>query len=323
MAKILITGAAGAIGYHLAKFCIDRGDQVFLVDNFVRSKRDDLYAQLAGKEGVKEINIDLRDASLVAKLPIDIDYIYHLSALNGTQNFYESPFDVLEHCTIPTINLLHHYAQSKFLTRFLYAGSSEAYASTVTTFGWKVPTDEQVPLCISDPLNVRWSYGASKMHGEIACVAAAGQFGTPFTVARFHNVYGPRMGDKHVIPDFLERARNGIYELYGFEDTRSFIYVSDAVRATVALAETDASKNEIVNIGGPDEITMLALGEKMMQLLGIQKKIVCHPSPNGSVKRRSPDLAKLLRLTEYVPEVSMDEGLKRTIEYYLGTRDAS
>lgn len=299
MAKVLITGAAGAIGYHLAKFCIDRGDRVYLVDNFIRSARDERYVELVEKDGVEEYEIDLRDANLVAKLPQDVDYVYHLAALNGTQNFYESPFDVLDHSTVPTINLLRHYAQSKSLKRFVYAGSSEAYASTVTTFGWQVPTDENVPLCISDPLNVRWSYGASKMHGEIACVAAAGQFDTPFTVVRFHNVYGPRMGDKHVIPDFLERARNGVYELYGYVDTRSFIYVSDAVRASVAVAETEGCNSEIVNVGGPDEITMLALGEKIMGLMGIDEDIQCHPSPSGSVKRRAPDLGKLYRLTDY------------------------
>lgn len=317
MAKILITGAAGAIGYHLAKFLIDRGDKVYLVDNFVRGDRDKLYMQLTEKNGVNVFDIDLRDTSLVKKLPQEVDYVYHLAAFNGTQNFYELPFDVLDHSTVPTINLLRYYSQSKSLKRFVYSGSSEAYASTVTTFGWKVPTDEKVPLCISDPLNLRWSYGASKMHGEIACVAAAGQFNMPFTVIRFHNVYGPRMGDKHVIPDFLERACKGVYELYGCEDTRSFIYVTDAVRASIAVAESERCNKEIVNVGGSDEITMLALGEKILALMGIKEKIQCHPSPSGSVKRRVPDLSKLYHLTDYAPKVTLDEGLKLTIQYYL------
>ena len=281
MSKIVVTGAAGAIGFHLARRLIDDGHEVVLVDNFSRSERDTLYKALLESPRAQEVSMDLCDADAVTKLPLDVDYVYHLAALNGTQNFYDRPFDVLLNSTTPTINLLRHYGSARGLRRFVYAGSSEAYASTVTLFNWEVPTGESVPLCIAEPLNVRWSYGASKMHGEIACVAAGRQFGTPFTVIRFHNVYGPRMGDKHVIPDFLERARRGVYELHGYEDTRSFIYVSDAVRATIALAEAEGSLGEIVNVGGTDEVTMLELGQQMMRILGVNQEIVCHPSPGS------------------------------------------
>ena len=317
MAKILVTGGAGAIGYHLSKTLADLGHDVVIADNFSRSENDLLFSQLILRGNVKFFNIDLCDPSAVSNLDVDFDYVYHLAAMNGTQNFYTIPFDCLLNCTLPTLNLLRYFGHNGKLKRFIYAGSSEAYASTVTRFGWKVPTDEKVPLCIDDPQNVRWSYGGSKLHGELATVAASKQFSIPYTIIRYHNVYGPRMGYKHVIPDFLRRAQAGVYELYGFQDTRSFIYVTDAVDATIIVADNNSMANEIVNIGSKDEITILALAEKILSLMGINSEIVCHPSPKGSVSRRAPDLSKLSRLTGFKPKVSLDKGLLETIRYYL------
>lgn len=317
MAKMLVTGGAGAIGYHLSKALAELGHDVVIVDNFSRSRSDLLFDNLISLDNVRFLNIDLCDASAVSSLDVDFDYVFHLAAMNGTQNFYDVPFDCLRNCTLPTINLLNHFGANGNLRRFIYAGSSEAYASTVSRFGWKVPTDEKVPLCIDDPQNVRWSYGGSKLHGELATVAASKQFGIPYTIIRYHNVYGPRMGDKHVIPDFLRRAQTGVYELYGYQDTRSFIYVTDAVRATVMVANSESMKNEIVNIGSAEEITILALAEKILSLMGISHDITCHPSPKGSVSRRAPDLSKLSTLTGFKQQVSLDQGLMETIRYYL------
>lgn len=318
MSRVLITGAAGAIGYHLSKYLKDRGDSIVMVDNFIRSKVDDEYLDLQKSENVTHIEADLSDPLLVEELPLDVDYVYHLAAMNGTQNFYTSPFEVVCNSTLPTLHLLRHYSQSGRLRRFIYAGSSESYASTVSEFDWPVPTAENVPLCIADPRNVRWSYGASKLHGEVACFAAEAEFGIPSSIIRFHNVYGPRMGDKHVIPDFLLRAFDGVYELYGFSDTRSFIYVDDAVRATVCVGESDRCKNEIINVGGDYELSMITLGEIIMRHLGIDQEIRCFPSPQGSVRRRAPDLSKLFELTDYRPRVALEQGLRQTIDYYKG-----
>ena len=317
MVKVLISGGGGAIGFHMATALAARGDDVIIADNYSRSQRDQALEDLFAQPNVTEVRVDLCDAAAVGALPKDVDYVYHLAALNGTQNFYERPFDVLESSTVPTINLLRHYKDSSLLKRFVYAGSSETYASTVELFDWEVPTDEKVPLTIADVFNVRWSYGGSKLHGELATVAAGAQFDMPFTIIRYHNAYGPRMGDKHVVPDFLERAQRGEYVLYGFEDTRSFIYVSDTVAASIALAETPRAQGEVVNVGGADEITMLELGQKMMALLGKDDEIICHPSPKGSVKRRAPNLAKLKALTGYEPKWTLEQGLQETIRYYL------
>lgn len=317
MSNILVTGAAGFIGWRLAKkLAEDPEAHIYCVDNFIRGEADDAYEKLCEQPNVTRIDVDLTDRAALSQLPDQVDKVFHLAALNGTQNFYERPFEVMRCCTLPTIYLLEKYANTK-LERFIYAGTSEAYASTVSRFGWEVPTDETVPLSVDDPSNTRWSYGASKMHGEIAVHCAASDFGAPFSIIRYHNVYGPRMGDKHVIPDFLMRAKDGVFALYGYEDTRAMLYIDDAVEATLAVAENPACAGETINIGSSHEITMKNLGELMMTVCGFEGEIDLHPSPKGSVKRRAPKLDKLQKLTGFKETTSLDEGLRRTADFYV------
>ncbi|NQY43515.1 MAG: NAD-dependent epimerase/dehydratase family protein [Legionellales bacterium] len=314
---ILISGGAGAIGFQLAKVLANRGDEIYIADNFIRSENDDEFKSLVSNSNVHAINIDLSDiVSCERHLPDSVDYIYHMAAFNGTQNFYEHSFQVLLHSTLPTIHLIKIYGLSKRLKRFIYAGSSEAYASTITRFDWEIPTSEDVPLGIEDPLNPRWSYGGSKMHGELACVAANSEFEMPFTVLRYHNVFGPRMGDRHIVPDFIARAKQGKFELFGYDDTRSFIYVADAVNSTIAAAESELSLNQIIHLGSDEEIKIIDLAKMMMKIMGLENEIILHTSPKGSVKRRSPNIAKLKHMIDFSPKISLEEGLRKTITYY-------
>jgi nucleoside-diphosphate-sugar epimerase len=317
MPNILVTGGAGFIGYFLLKeLSADPANTVYCVDSFVRGEDDVLYNAVCDRPNVTRIVADLSNKAEVDALPDDINLVYHLAALNGTQNFYERPFDVLKYCTLPTVYLLEKYA-SAGLDRFVFAGTSEAYASTVTQFGWEVPTAEDVPLSISSPDNVRWSYGGSKIHGEIAIHCAAHQMGVPFSIIRYHNVYGPRMGDKHVVPDFLIRAKNNVFELYGYEDTRAFMYIDDAVAATIKVATTPECRNETVNIGSEKEVKILDLAERMMKLAELDGEIELHPSPAGSVRRRAPNTDKLRALTGFQETWDLDAGLLKTIDFYL------
>ena len=320
--RVLVTGTAGFLGFHLARALAARaGVTVIGVDNFVRGEDDAAYRALGEAPNVTLIAADLADPAAVASLPDDIDYVYHLAAMNGTQNFYERPMDVIRACTLPTIHLVDHFGrQATPLKRMIYAGTSESYASTVSRFAWPVPTAEDVPLCIDDVTNPRWSYAGSKMHGEIATAQGGRSFGFPFTIIRYHNAYGPRMGDKHVVPDFMARMRDDRYELYGHADTRSFLYVDDAVRATMMVAENVDCADQIVNIGGADEITMLDLGRRILACEGIEADIVLHDSPAGSVKRRAPDVGKLHRLTGFEARIPLDRGLAATADFYLRDR---
>lgn len=314
MKKVLITGGCGDIGYYLSNYHANLGNEVTLIDNFSRGMRDKLVDRLLEKDNVRLLEGNLCNLRFVNELELDFDLVFHLAATNGTENFYKRPFTVLENCTLPTIFLLQHFSNAKNLQRFIYAGSSESYASTVNIFNWPVPTKEDVPLCIADPRNVRWSYGGSKLHGELAAFAAAEQFGTLITVIRFHNVFGPRMGDKHVIPDFISRAQRGIYELNGYKDTRSFIFVTDAVEACSLVADSPNTINQVINIGGEQEISMLDLGKLILRVMGKHnEKIVCKPSPRGSVYRRAPNIDKLRSLTGFKAKVSLEDGIRKVL----------
>jgi len=317
--RILITGAGGFIGFYIAKFLSnDPSNTLYLVDNFIRSEPDDLYFDLIAKPNVNDLRFDLCDLSSYSSLPENVDYIFHMAAFNGTQNFYEFPDKVLLNSTLPTIYLINKYSSCRKKPVFIYAGSSESYAGAVTKFEWEVPTSENVPLVINDPMNPRWSYGGSKLFGEITTTNLCTPHNIPFLIIRYHNVYGPRMGDRHVIPDFLDRASRGVFSLYGHEDTRSFIYISDAVEATVLASQCSSLLNSVVNLGGEIEITMNSLAQTIMDVCGFHGEIELYPSPPGSVSRRSPDISKLKSNLNWEPAVSLADGLRFTADYYLG-----
>ncbi|PXW75022.1 dTDP-glucose 4,6-dehydratase/UDP-glucose 4-epimerase [Ruegeria sp. P4] len=316
----LVTGGAGFLGYHLAYELAEAGRSVVIVDNLVRSQIDPRFEALTQRDNVKFLHGDLCDQGFVNDLP-DVTRVFHLAALNGTQNFYDKPLDVIHHSTIPALNLLDRYAQTN-LELFAYTGSSESYAGAISRGLTSIPTPETTPLVIDEVNNPRWSYAAGKMHGELAVVAAGSQYNTPWQIWRVHNCVGPRMGAKHVIPDFVERAVRGVYELYGYEDTRTFIYSDDAIAAMIGLANAPAAIGQIINIGGEEEITMQALGAKIMSVLGHTGAIALHPSPTGSVKRRCPDIRKLKELLPTLNIRRFDDTLRSTVEAVVSEIEA-
>lgn len=313
MSKYLVSGAGGFIGYYLTKKLSDVGHAVVAVDVELQVGSESRLVEFDALDNVQVLRGDLTNENFVASLP-DVDGVYHLAALNGTQKFYSDPWKVVRHSTVPTLTLLERYGREP-IEFFFYAGSSEAYASSITKFGWEVPTSENVPLGIQDPREVRWSYGGSKLHGEIAVFAAAVELGTPAVVGRFHNAYGPNMGIHHVIPDFIERGKNGVFELYGANNTRSFIYIDDAIDSVIAVAKN--AVGEVVNIGSPNEITMIDLANVIMEEAGWVGDVKHFDAPVGSVLRRAPNISRLAEILPVEQFIGLNEGIKRTLPSYL------
>lgn len=317
MKHYLVTGGAGFIGYWLTtKLAEDSNHQIWVVDNFIKNTDKVSFDNLCRSTNVTFLQIDLSYENLSEKLPkIKFDIIFHLAAFNGTQNFYNRPFDVIYHSTLSTLNLLKWCELNK-PGRFIFSSTSEAYAGGVNLGITDIPTPENVSLLIEDINNPRWSYASAKLNGESAVISAHKQHGIDFTIIRYHNIYGPRMGINHIIPDYLNRVKNGVFELYGAENTRSFLYIDDAVSDTINLAINSKSKNEIVNIGSSEELTMKELAIRINQLLNINSKLVVYDAPTGSVNRRLPSLNKNLEILGKRDRVSLEDGLLKTIEFY-------
>lgn len=286
---VLVTGSQGFIGSHLVTVLRQKNYIVYCAD--------------------KKDQQDLCNVELVNGLP-DVDIVFHAAAFNGTKFFYTQPYDVIRDNILPTQLLLDRYAGK--CEHFVFTGTCESYAGAVDQFNWPVPTSEQVPLVVNDISNPRWSYGGSKIAAELMCVAAYTQLKQPFTIIRYHNVYGPGQKD-HFIPEFAARLLKGSTDLYGYNNTRSFIYISDAIDATIKLLNNPI--NGPINIGNDNEISILEVANMVKNYIGIEQDLVLHDAPAGSVNRRCPDISLLKKTIDYRATVDLLTGIKLTLEH--------
>jgi UDP-glucose 4-epimerase len=313
--KILVTGCGGFIGkYLLQRLLQNESILVYGVDRHEKLEALKLSGFIPEQSNKRyfPLSIDLTKQTECLELP-EVDYIYHLAAINGTSLFYKIPWEVFFNSSASTLNVIDRYKNSKQLKRFVYTSTSEVYASLVDGNPELCPTPEDVSVGFGDLMNPRWSYGGAKLAGEIALIAAGEQFKFPFSIIRFHNVYGPDMGLDHVIPDFISRGKKGQFELYGSENQRSFIYITDAVSATLRIAEIDVALNRIIHVGTMEMISMKFLAQKIMSLAKWSGEITEFPAPIGSTMARCPDTTFLNSRVGYVPSVSLEEGLSEVL----------
>lgn len=322
MKKVLVTGGAGFIGYHLANYLSGFPYEVTIIDNLSRGKMDDEFKALVSKDNVIYINGDLTDKDCYGLLPGRYDYIYHLAAINGTRYFYEKPQEVLRVNILALMNLLLWIDGTK-CGKLVFTSSSEAYAGTIRSFSdcrGFIPTKEDIPLAIDDVFNARYSYGGSKLIGELLTINFCRAKEVPFSIVRYHNIYGPRMGFEHVIPEFCGRIykKESPFDIFGGDETRAFCYVSDGVRATKMVMETSECNGEIFHIGNStEEIRIEDMAEKLFGIAGFESPIRKNLAPEGSVSRRCPDTSKLNRYIGYEPEVDLNKGLSLTYSWYM------
>lgn len=312
--RIVILGAAGFIGFHLAKTFIDAGYNVVGVDNFLRGENDEPYSKLSSSANCKFINLDLSIESAYKDLFQKGDSVYNCAALNGTQNFYSNPLSVIENSAIPSIYAAKYAGLAK-VKRYTYFGSSESYAGGLSLGLIPIPTPESIPLALPDVSEVRWSYAASKTMGEVAAFAAKKELDLTIQILRIHNIYGPRMGDKHVIPDLIQKFRNKDYSVHGVNETRSFFYIQDLIEVLLRLAVLE-NVPEVLNVGSMSEMRVGDLAVLIARILNTPGEIVPIKGFSGSVLRRCPDTS-LLRSIVDLPETPIEIGLAKTIEWYV------
>lgn len=326
MSKTLITGGAGFVGLALASELARRpGHEIVLVDNLSRGRKDEAFEALLALPQVSFFQADLTDPTAVSRLPLDCDHVYHLAALIGVKHVMKRPDEVLRVNLLGMFHLLAHLGGSRDLRRFVFSSTSEVYAGTLRHYGMPVPTPESTPLALEDLSSPRTSYALSKIAGECLALQHANVHGLPVTNVRYHNVYGPRMGFAHVVPETMVKiAASGgaTIPVPSPTHTRAFCFIDDAVAATIACAEAEGTRNQTVNIGNPDEeVSIRALVEAVAEAMGRPVTIEELPDAPGSPARRSPDIARLRELTGFDPAVDLREGLRRTWDWYRDRLD--
>ncbi|MEV6964135.1 NAD-dependent epimerase/dehydratase family protein [Hamadaea sp. NPDC051192] len=316
--RTLLLGGAGFIGLHLARRLTADGHQVCIVDDFSRARHDQDLTTVCEHPAVTVVSADLTSAEAWADLEHGWDQVYLLAAVVGVRNVERDPARVIRVNTMTVMNLLD-WIRPVEDGRVFFASTSEVYAGGVEAGVVGIPTAENVPLMISDIAAPRFAYAASKLLGEAALLHAATAKRFDLVIGRFHNVYGPRMGSDHVIPEMLMRAVNGEepFAVPGADQYRAFCYIDDAIEAMLRLMESPKASRRIVHIGNDTETTKIVdLAALVLEATGHTATVHAEPAPSGSVSRRWPDLSLLRRLTGYEPKVSLAEGVIRTRDWY-------
>jgi UDP-glucose 4-epimerase len=314
--KFFITGGSGFIGHNIVNHLQSVGHDVIAFDNLSRHKDD-----IKLNPTIDFIQGDICDLESLKKVMKSVNCVIHLAAINGTENFYSQPQNVLKVGIEGTLNVIKS-SEINNVETLIFASSAEVYGSPQ-----EIPTDEDVSLIVSDVKEKRFSYSGSKIAGELMMIHIASQSIPRPIIFRPHNIYGPSMGHEHVIPQLISKVKkanvsNGSVsiDIQGSgNESRAFTYVSDLVKALDILIDSGKA-NEIYNIGNPKETTILELVSKIGTNLGIQIKT--HPSEivNGSPNRRCPDITKIKKLG-FEPNVDLDEGLSLTIPHYWEVKD--
>jgi nucleoside-diphosphate-sugar epimerase len=310
--RVLVLGGAGFIGVHLARRLVADGHEVTIVDDFTRGRHDPELDAL----GLPVVHADLTDPGAFARLPTGWDQVYLLAAVVGVRNVEKDPGRVVR---VNTLAVLHVLDWLEPPAKLFFASTSEAYAGGVSLGLVPVPTPETVPLVIEDIASPRFTYAISKMLGEAAVIHTGRSKSFPYVIGRFHNVYGPRMGADHVIPELLLRAARGEdpFVVYGTDQARAFCYVDDATDAMSRLMASDSATGQLVHIGNDREETGIGdLAKLVLGVVGHSPELDARPAPAGSVARRRPDLTRLRALTGYEPQVPLEDGVRRTYAWY-------
>jgi len=325
MKKILITGGAGFIGYHLAKHLLKtyKKCEIVLVDNLQRGLMDVDFKELLKNPEITFLNLDLTKSNSFKKIGDGYDHVYHLAAVNGTKYFYKMPHETSRINLLSLIHTLEWFRSKNKEGKICFPSSNEAYAGGLNAFNkLKIPTPENVPLVVEDPYNPRWSYAATKLMGEVLMIHYSSTYNLRGVIVRPHNFYGPRAGYDHVIPEFSMRIVNKIdpFPIFGADDTRTFCHIKDAVRAMQMIMDSKKTNKlpiETFHIGDSEEISIQKLADKMFKISGWKpQKIIVNKSPHGSVKRRLADTKKIKTMIKWIPKIKLDVGLKETLDWY-------
>jgi UDP-glucose 4-epimerase len=315
--RVLITGGAGFVGSHLAEKLLGRGDEVYVIDDLSTGSVENIQ-HLKGYSSFHYHLDSVTNTRLTAELVDLCDVVYHLAAAVGVRLIVESPVKTIETNIRGTEVVLELAAKKR--KRVLLTSTSEVYGKLD-----RFPFREDDDLVMGATHKGRWSYACSKAIDEFLAIAYWKEKRVPTVIARLFNTVGPRQTGRYgmVVPNFVRQAITG-GEMTVFGDgrqSRCFTHVSDAVGALIGLAEHPSAVGEVYNVGSTEEVTILALAERVRELAGSESEIRMVPYEEAyeegfeDMQRRVPDLTKIRDLIGYAPKRGLDEILSSVIEY--------
>lgn len=306
MKAILVAGGAGFIGSHLCDRLVEGGNRVLCVDNFQTGRQKNIE-HLIGRPGFELLVHDIIDPLP----PVETDLILNMACPASPPAYQADPVRTMKTSVFGMINLLELAVKSK--ARILQASTSEVYGDPEVH-----PQPESYRGSVN-PIGIRACYDEGKRAAETLCFDYHRTRGTDIRVIRIFNTYGPRMdpADGRVVSNFIVQALQGRdITMYGDgSQTRSFCYVDDLVRGILAFVETPNAAGP-VNLGNEGEFTVRQLADLVIKMTGTNAKIRFEPMPQDDPGRRRPDLTLARKLFGYETRVPLEEGLKKTIEYF-------
>ncbi|HQV55661.1 MAG TPA: SDR family oxidoreductase [Chitinophagaceae bacterium] len=312
MKRVLITGAAGFLGSHLCDRFIKEGYEVIGMDNLITGSLNNIEHLFP----LKEFSFYHHDVSKFIHVPGHLDYILHFASPASPIDYLKIPIQTLKVGSLGTHNCLGLALNKK--ARILVASTSEVYGDPLVH-----PQNEDYWGNVN-PVGPRGVYDEAKRFQEAITMAYHTYHGVETRIVRIFNTYGPRMrlNDGRALPAFIGQALRG-EDLTVFGDgsqTRSFCYVADLVDGIYKLLLSEYSQP--VNIGNPDEISLLDFAKEIIQLTGSKQKIIFKPLPADDPKQRQPDITRAKNLLKWSPSVSRTEGLKITYDYFKSLPEA-
>lgn len=307
--KILVSGGAGFLGSHLCDRLLEQGHDVLCVDNFFTGSKQNVNHLLANP------NFELMRHDVTFPLYVEVDQIFNLACPASPVHYQFDPVQTTKTSVHGAINMLGLAKRVK--ARILQASTSEVYGDP------EIHPQPESYFGKVNPIGIRSCYDEGKRCAETLFFDYHRQHQLDIKVIRIFNTYGPRMhpNDGRVVSNFIVQALQGKdITIYGDgQQTRSFCYVDDLIRGMISMMETPDGFTGPINIGNPGEFTMLELAELVIKLTGSKSKLVFLPKPEDDPKQRRPDISLAKDVLKWTPNVQLEEGLKKTIDYFRAT----
>ncbi len=304
--RILITGGAGFVGSHLCERLLAEGHEVYCMDNYFTGRKDNIMHLMSNPY------FELIRHDVTNPFHIEVDEIYNLACPASPIHYQYNPIKTIKTSVMGAINMLG--LAKRVNAKILQASTSEVYGNPLVH-----PQPEEYWGNVN-PMGERSCYDEGKRAAETLFRDYHAQNNVNTKIIRIFNTYGPRMhpNDGRVVSNFIMQALQGIdITVYGKGDqTRSFQFVDDLIEGMVRLMDTDDSFRGPVNIGNPVEFTILELAEKVIELTNSKSKIIFKDLPSDDPMKRKPDISLAKRELDWEPKVMLEEGLKKTIEYF-------